>query len=277
MNYRLCAFADEASPELSGQIAAMKRNGISLLEIRGVDGENISGLSESKVKEVARQLSGEGLGIWSIGSPTGKIRLGDDFEAHVDSFRRMLDAAEILGAPAYRLFSFYEAEGEKNEVIDRLGRLCELAKGRNIRLCHENEKGIYGDTAQRVKELLDALPTLGGIFDPANFIQCGEAILPAWDLLKDRIHYLHVKDALTSGVVVPAGYGVGCLNTVVKDFLARGGEVLTLEPHLMEFTGLGALEEENVHTPLGSARFRYETNDDAFDAAVDALKAILNN
>ena len=39
---RLCAFADEASPWIEGQIAALKRNGISLLEIRGVDEKNIS-------------------------------------------------------------------------------------------------------------------------------------------------------------------------------------------------------------------------------------------
>ena len=50
MNYRLCAFADEADPLLTGQIAAMQRNGIQLLEIRGVDGENISVLSPAKVK-----------------------------------------------------------------------------------------------------------------------------------------------------------------------------------------------------------------------------------
>ena len=42
---RLCAFADEASVSLDGQIEALKRNNISLLEIRGVDGENIKEIS----------------------------------------------------------------------------------------------------------------------------------------------------------------------------------------------------------------------------------------
>lgn len=40
---RVFAFADEASPAISGQIAAMERNGLQGLEIRGVDGENVSG------------------------------------------------------------------------------------------------------------------------------------------------------------------------------------------------------------------------------------------
>ena len=276
MNYRLCAFADEADPMLTGQIAAMKRNHVGLLEIRGVDGQNISVLSPAKVKEVAHLLSENGLRCWSIGSPTGKIRLCDNWNAHLDSFRGMLDAAEVLGAQAFRLFSFYDAQNEKNEVIDRLGTLCDLAKGYHVKLCHENEKGIYGDTPERTRELLDALPQLGGIFDPANFIQCGVEILPAWELLKDRTHYLHVKDALPNGTVVPAGYGVGHLETVVADFLRRGGEVLTLEPHLMEFTGLQGLEKEGDRTVVGSARFSFRDTNEAFDAAVHALTGILD-
>lgn len=275
MNYRLCAFADEADSMLAGQIAAMKRNGVGLLEIRGVDGQNISALTSAQVKQVKEQLDANGLSVWSIGSPIGKIKLSDDFEGHVDSFQRMIESGHILGAEAFRLFSFYEAQNEQNEVIDRLGRLCELARGSGIKLCHENEKGIFGDTPARMRVLLDALPELGGIFDPANFIQCGVEILPAWEMLKDRICYLHVKDALADGTVVPAGYGIGKLDTVVADFLSRGGQVLTLEPHLAEFCGLKGLEQEGERTIVGSARFCFRDNNEAFDTAVESLKKIL--
>ncbi len=276
MKYRLCAFADEADPMIIGQIAAMKRNDVGLLEIRGVDGKNISEVSLEKVREVRHMLDDAGLAVWSIGSPTGKITLTDDFGAHTESFKRMLEAAEILGADAFRMFSFFGAQNEREEVIERLGKLCDIAKGSRAKLCHENEKGIYGDTAERVKDLLDALPELGGIFDPANFIQCGVEILPAWELLKDRIDYMHVKDALKSGAVVPSGYGDGHLEAVVTDFLRRGGEVLTLEPHLTIFEGLAGLEQEGERTEIGSERFVYKNGNEAFDAAVNALKEILN-
>ena len=134
MKYRLCAFADEADPMLTGQMEAMQRNGISLLEIRGVDRENISALTPAKVQDVAHRLSENGLAVWSIGSPTGKIKLTDDWQAHMDSFRGMLDAAATFGAGAFRMFSFYEAQNEKNEVIDRLGRLLDLSRGSGITL-----------------------------------------------------------------------------------------------------------------------------------------------
>ena len=276
MNYRLCAFADEADPLLTGQIAAMQRNGISMLEIRGVDGENISVLSPAKVKEVAHLLKENGIAVWSIGSPTGKITLAEDWNAHVDSFKGMLDAAAVFGTRAFRMFSFFDAQNEKDEVIDRLGTLCDIAKGYDVKLCHENEKGIFGDTPERIRILLDALPQLGGIFDPANFIQCGAQILPAWELLKDRIDYLHIKDALADSTVVPAGYGLGHLDTVIPDFLSRGGEVLTLEPHLAEFTGLKGLEKEGDRTIVGSAQFSFRDNNEAFDTAVRSLKTILD-
>ena len=219
-------------------------------------------------------LTENGIAVWSIGSPTGKITLRDDWKAHLDSFKGMLDAAAVFGAEAFRMFSFYDAQNEKNEVIDRLGTLCELAKGYRVKLCHENEKGIFGDTPQRTRELLDALPQLGGIFDPANFIQCGADILPAWELLKDRIDYLHIKDALPDSSVVPSGKGVGNVAHIVKDYLARGGCSMTIEPHLTVFDGLKELENPDDASIVGQ-KYTYPTADAAFDAACSALKDIL--
>lgn len=57
---RIYAFADEASPAIDGQIAAMRRNGLNGLEIRGVDGENVSTISLEKAKEVRRKLDDAG-------------------------------------------------------------------------------------------------------------------------------------------------------------------------------------------------------------------------
>jgi sugar phosphate isomerase/epimerase len=63
MAIRLCAFADEASNMIDGQIAAMKSNGIELLEIRGVDGENIQDITLDKAKEVRKKLDDAGLSV----------------------------------------------------------------------------------------------------------------------------------------------------------------------------------------------------------------------
>ena len=59
--FQLCAFADESSTEFQGQIDALKRNGMSLLEIRGVDGENIKDVTPDKARELRKMLDAEGL------------------------------------------------------------------------------------------------------------------------------------------------------------------------------------------------------------------------
>ncbi|MBQ7782454.1 MAG: sugar phosphate isomerase/epimerase, partial [Oscillospiraceae bacterium] len=193
MNFRLAAFADEADSSISGQIKAMQENGIDLLEIRGVDGENISDISKEKAKEVRRQLDDAGISVWSIGSPYGKIGICDDFSSHLDKFRAGLETAVILGAGHIRMFSFYVPSGDEEryseEVMNRLGKFISAAEGSGIILCHENEKGIYGDNAARCLEIHKRFSGLKAVFDPANFIQCGQDTKEAWKQLSPYVEY----------------------------------------------------------------------------------------
>lgn len=273
---KLCAFADEASAMLSGQIAALQRNGISLLEIRGVNGKNIKDISASEAKEIKNILDSEGISVWSIGSPIGKISLADDFEAHKDDFKRILEKADILNADKIRMFSFFPAEGMseaavKNAVYERISALLALTP-KNITLCHENEKDIFGENAENCLWLHETFPALRAVFDPANFVQCGVDTKKAWEMLRGYTEYLHIKDAVSEGTVVPAGKGIGNLPYIIGEYLKAGGDVMTLEPHLFEFTGLAALEN-GASVKFGISAYR--NNDEAFDAAVSALKNIL--
>ena len=278
---QIFAFADEASPMIDEQIKAMRRNNLQGLEIRSVDGENVSDISLDKAREVFRKIADAGLQVWSIGSPIGKIDIEkDDFQQHLDKLKRTVDIAQALKSENIRMFSFYLPQGKnpqayKNEVMDRLHRMVETVKGSGVTLCHENEKGIYGDIADRCNEILNEVREIAGVFDPANFVQCGQNTIDAWKLLKGQIKYLHIKDALfADGSVVPAGKGEGNVAFIVKDFLASGGICMTVEPHLKVFSGLKALERAGEETKMPSA-YCYETNDEAFDAACSALRSIL--
>ena len=277
---QIYAFADEASPTLAGQIAALRRNGMQGLELRGLDGENVSGLSLKKAAEVRERLADAGLVVWSAGSPIGKIDIvRDDFAAHMDLLRHTVDVSRALGAARLRMFSFYIPGGEdparyRDEVMERLTRMAEAAEGSGVTLCHENEKGIYGDVAARCLDIHESVPALGGVFDPANFIQCGQDTSEAWAMLKPHITYLHIKDALKDGSVVPAGHGEGHVAEIIADYVASGGTALTLEPHLNVFDGLSALEQAGNRSAVG--RYAYESSDAAFDAAASALRKILD-
>ena len=275
---KIFAFSDEAASGLEGQIAAMQRNGLDGTEIRGVNGRSITSFTAGEAAEMLRMLKDSGLSVWSVGSPIGKIPLdGGGFPAHLDLFRHTLELASVLECTNLRMFSFYLPDGVKpedcrNEVIDRLGQMAEIAEGSGVSLCHENEKGIYGDSAARCADLLDAVPSLRCVFDPANFIQCGQDVPEAWKLLGSRVYYMHIKDALPDGTVVPAGKGAARMAVLLRDYAARGGNTLTVEPHLRVFDGLSSLERGRQSVlPEGA----YPTADAAFDAACRALKELL--
>ncbi len=272
------AFADEASGQIDDQIAAMQRNDLQGLEIRGVDGQNISDITVDKAREVRRKLDDAGLCVWSIGSPIGKIGIANnDFAAHLDKLRHTLTLANELGAKNLRMFSFYIPSDEydiwRTKVFDQVGEMLRVAEGSGVRLCHENEKGIYGDHASRCLELLNTFPAMAGIFDPANFVQCGQDTLASWKLLRPYIKYLHIKDALANGKVVPAGKGIGNVQTIVTDFLIRGGCDVTIEPHLSVFAGLQDLERAGEKTNIDP--YCYPSSNAAFDVACNALKELV--
>ncbi|MDD5897649.1 MAG: TIM barrel protein [Clostridia bacterium] len=273
------AFADEASSIIDNQIVAMKRNNLNGLEIRNADGISCVSLNAAQAREIRRKLDDAGLQVWSMGSPIGKITLEDDFDQHLDLLRNGLEIANVLGAKNLRMFSFFMPQGEdpaahRNEVIDKVGRMLEVAQGSGVLMCHENEKGIYGDMANRCLELLTTFPQMGGIFDPANFVQCGQDTWEAWQMLKPFIKYMHVKDALADGKVVPAGRGIGNLARIVPEYLAMGGHAFTIEPHLSVFDGLSGLEREGQTSDVGT-QYTYPTTDAAFDAACQAFQQLL--
>ncbi len=142
------------------------------------------------------------------------------------------------------------------------------AKGSGIILCHETEKGIYGDNAERCAEIHKTFPELRAVFDPANFVQCRQETQSAWELLSPYVEYLHIKDALTDGSVVLAGKGIGNIPYILKK---NCGEVLTVEPHLSVFNGLDKLEQGKTEV----RKYCYPDPRTAFGAAVNALKEIM--
>ncbi len=275
-NIKLCAFADEVDMSMTAQIDMMLANGIHYLEMRGVDGKNVADLTLDEARAVRERLDAAGLEVWALGSPAGKTDIKADFTFEENRFKHLLEIAKITGARCIRLFSFFGTEGKDeyfDEVCSRLSRFVELAQGYDIILCHENEKGIYGDTAERCVKILKAVPSLKAVYDPANFLQCGEDTLAAWDAIAPYLYYMHIKDCAPDGQVVPPGEGEGQLPALLSRYAAMGGGITTLEPHLTDFIGLADLEEEGDKSAVGGLHF--ESGRVAFDYATNALKTII--
>ena len=162
VKFVLSGFSDEIDKDLNIQISELKRNNINHMEIRGVYGKGIVEYTINEVKEIKKLLDSEGISVSSVGSPIGKISITDRFKAHLDLFKHTLEIAGILSSNYIRLFSFYIPEGGnpadfRDEVLERFNSFTEAAKGTGIILAHENEKGIYGDTAERCVDIIESM------------------------------------------------------------------------------------------------------------------------
>lgn len=280
-NFTITGFADEISEKVTEQFEHLNKLGIEYFEPRGIDGKNISELDKNDVETLKEKMNKYNIKVSSIGSPIGKIKITDDFAVHMEKLKKTIDIAKKLGTKYIRVFSFYIPEGEKpenyrDEVIKRMKEMTKLAKENDIILLHENEKGIYGDIAPRCLEILDAVNSanLRAVFDPANFIQCGQKVYPeAFSMLKKHVCYMHIKDALENGDVVPAGYGLGDVKLILKELKNSGYKgFLSLEPHLGSFKGLENLELDDKMTELeGSTPEKFTL---AYESLINILKEI---
>jgi len=279
--FYLSAFADEASIELDGQIAALKRNGITHIELRNVSGA-LTDKSDAELHDIARALSDAGITVSSYGSPIGKSDITADFEIELARFRRALNVCRIMSCSRMRIFSFFIPKENReeccrryrDEVIRRLSVMLDEADAAGVTLCHENEYKIYGQDPREVRDLLTALPRLRGIYDAANFIMDGCDVDEGWEATLPSLEYLHVKDALRTDegkAIVPAGEGLGKYREHLSD--RRLGErrlCMTIEPHLYVSDTYKKIDPRRL---LGTRVFA--TSDEAFDFAVESLRTIL--
>ena len=59
-----------------------------------------------------------------------------------------LDCGKVIVLLSDGMGSGEQASKESNEVIDRMGQMLDVADSYGVKLGHENEKGIYGDTPE---------------------------------------------------------------------------------------------------------------------------------
>ena len=274
----ISAFSDEYADSLQEQCEALNGFGISYMEMRGVNGKNVSTLTKDEVKQAKTILNDYGIKVSSIGSPLGKIKVDGDLDGHLETAKRVFETANELGSKNIRMFSFYLPENKtreesKGQVYDALERLVRLSEEHGVTLCHENEALIYGESPEKCLEILEYFNgRLKAVLDMGNFVLDGYNPMNAYKLLGKNIEYFHIKDALYAGAIVPAGKGEAQIKEILDDYKVNGAKdtFITLEPHLQTFSGLNALVGKTFENP-----YKYENQKAAFTDAVEKLKGLL--
>jgi 3-dehydroshikimate dehydratase len=276
----LSAFADEISPDPREQIAVLKACNVRHIEFRSIHGTNVLALSGDQIKEFKKLLDGEGFKLSAIGSPIGKLAVDAPFEPHLDKFKRAIELCGVFGTPNIRVFSYYPPGNDPNfdpanwpahrpEVIRRMAAMAETAAANQVMLFHENEHRIYGDSPDRVLDILKTVnsPALRAAYDAANYVYGNFDPVEGWEKTKAYTSHFHIKDWKKGGHAaghhfgVLAGSGDGNIAHSIKGAVAAGYKgFATMEPHLR---GGG---------PTGGI-----TGSDLFPVAVEAFRKILRD
>ncbi|MCY4117265.1 MAG: sugar phosphate isomerase/epimerase [Caldilineaceae bacterium] len=244
-SFMIGAFGDEIADDLETQLQVLNELKIPCLELRAAWGVNVLNLSDEQVARVRALCEEHGVTVSALGSPIGKSPIEAPIETEVKNLQRVIEIGRQLGTANIRIFSFHppgdsatvDYDSYLDSAIDRIGRLVAVAEEEDVTLLLENEKGIVGDTLDRCVKLVEALESehLVFLWDPANFVQVGEARLTerGWPLLRDRVGYVHIKDCTLDGTVKAAGEGDGQVPELLTELVRCGYKgMLALEPHL---------------------------------------------
>lgn len=270
IDWTLSGFGDEIDPDPETQIAVLQALGARHVEVRSAWGVNVVDLDDARLSALVERLSTADMAVSAVASPIGKVDVDEDPESEVVRLERVIRVARALQTPYIRIFSFFlegrSPEIARDAVLARMARLAETASRHGVILLHENEKGIYGDTPERVLDIVESVgsPALRVAWDSANFVQVGVARPhdSGFALLRPHLEYLQVKDAIAAtGEVVPAGQGDGQVALTIQALAADGYTgFASLEPHLASAHELGGFS--------GPA---------AFGAAARAFRTIAEN
>jgi len=251
----ISGFADEICEDFEEQLKTVAGLGMQYISLRTANRKSIAEFTVEEVREqLLPKLNQFDVKVSSLGSPIGKVSVDDEegYEKQLRQLNTLCEICKVLNCKYIRVFSCYIPAGKdpdyyRDKVIDRMRGFLKIAKSYGIILIHENEKDIYGDTGIRCKNLMEALsdPCFLSAFDFANYVQCKEDPVACWDLLKDYVAYIHIKDAVAADKEnVVCGTGEGRIREILERAILNEGYegFLTLEPHLVVFDALSDLE-----------------------------------
>lgn len=284
----ISGFADEIDPKLDTQLEVVRRLGMEYICLRAADGKGVAEYTPEEFQQkLLPRLKAAGVKLSSLGSPIGKIDIDDEaaYEKQLAQLESLCQICRMADCRYIRIFSFWMKDKNPADwtqtVLKKLRGFAEIAAKYDVILIHENEKDIYGDTADRCKIILDELasPNFKAAFDFANFVQCGEDTARCWELLKEQVVYIHIKDAVAgNNENVVCGTGDGKIPQLLARAIREEGYegFLTLEPHLVLFDTLQSLETTDATEVISENKAKDGAEGYAmqYHALCDILKTI---
>lgn len=257
-------FADEAGQSIDVQIKATKELGWNYIELRNIDGVNITDISQEKFENVYNKLANEGIKVNCFGSAVANWakdpRKDEDFQKSIDELNRAIPRMKKMGTKLIRGMSFAILKDVKDnhkldkEILKKLKYLVDMCKDAKIIYGHENCMNYFSQSYNHMEQLINNIDSdaFKIIFDTGNPVFSDNRMgkqpydkQKSWEvykLLKDYIYHVHIKDCIylneTQGIFPNAKYtfpgeGDGCVKKIIKDLLESGyNRGISIEPHM---------------------------------------------
>jgi sugar phosphate isomerase/epimerase len=228
--FRLSVVADEISDDFERTLVFAQELGIWDIEFKALWKEPLDSASQERLGKARDLLDSYEMQVCVLEPGTFKsLLLGDvpldqmedqpGFQEHVQRLRSQLAAAQFLGAPLVRVFSF-RREGmvgsgnpsprhpgggpfpeEMQEKVARALRLaCQEAERVEVTLALENVRSCWGDGGRNTALILERVdsPWLSVLWDPVSgFVSGEEDAYPAgYEAVRPYMSHVHLKDAV---------------------------------------------------------------------------------
>lgn len=215
---KLGIFSDEISQDFEYALEVIKELEVGYVELRSMWDKNLIDLSFSELKKVGDLVKKSNLEVCAIASPVFKCYLKDkktkkapgnthlaqekSYTEHLKILEHSFELAKMFGTNIVRVFSFWRkgnlTEEILEEIVQRFKTPVRRAQEENVILALENEHDCFIGSGKESQRFLESISSknVGLIWDPGNAYFLGEVPYPdGYELIKDRIVHVHIKDA----------------------------------------------------------------------------------
>jgi len=252
----ISGFTDEVSDDLDLQIRALKELGWSHIDLRTVDGRNVSTLSDEQFARVHDTLAENDITIACFGSTVANWgrEVNSDLQRDLEELRTSIRHMHRAGVTCIRIMSYKVSEPEplgsamEAQVIASIGKIAEIAEDNGVVCLHENCQTWGGQSYQHCLRLLEGVdsPALRLVYDTGNPVSMREVsgtapygyqdALEFFEQVKEFVDYVHIKDAVMENgeprYVFP-GEGEGRVKEILQRVAdERPGLPISIEPHV---------------------------------------------
>jgi sugar phosphate isomerase/epimerase len=239
--------SDEAGRDIEMQIKAHCELGWKHLELRLVDDENITAITDDAFDAVCVALTAASLQASCFGSSIANWArpITGDPQIDLDDLARAIPRMHRLSTPYIRIMSYPNDEENplsesdwRKQAIARIKALAAMAESEGVTLLHENCVGWGGLSAENSAILLGEVDShaLRVVFDTGNPVTYGQDPWDYYKAVQQDIAYVHIKDARRvngEDTYTYCGEGDGRIPDILTDLLANGyDDGISIEPHL---------------------------------------------